>query len=76
VKLILQHKPFDIFVINETKLDSSVSDSAMHVDGFNFVRNDRNRHGGGVAIYINDAINFCTREDFCPQGLELLCTEI
>ena len=38
--------------IIETKLDNTVYDSKVTVDGYNIVRNDRNRNGGGLACYI------------------------
>ena len=40
--------------ITETKLDNTVYDSEVTVDGYNIVRNDRNRNGGGVACYIRN----------------------
>ena len=44
--------------ITETKLDNIVYDFEVKVDGFNIVRNDRNRNGGGVACYIRNSICF------------------
>ena len=43
---------FDIVAINETKIDYTVSNSEISVAGYNIVRKGRNRHGGGVLIYI------------------------
>ena len=43
--------------ITETKLDNTVYDSEVLVDGC-IVRNDRNRNGGGVACYIRNNICF------------------
>ena len=47
-----------VIVITETKLDNTVYDSEVTVDGYNIVRNDRNRNGGGVACYIRNNIFF------------------
>ena len=44
--------------ITETKLGNTVYDSEVTVDGYNIVRNDRNRNGGGVACYIRNNICF------------------
>lgn len=45
----MEIKP-DTFAISETKLDGSVSDSEIHIDGYIPERNTRNRNGGGVCI--------------------------
>ena len=49
--------------ITEIKLDSTVYDSEVAVDGYNIVRNDRNRNGGGVACYIRN--NICFNRKAC-----------
>ena len=38
--------------ISETKLDKSVLDGEVNIDGYEIKRCDRNRQGGGVACYI------------------------
>ena len=44
--------------ISESKLDNTVYDSEVAIDGYNIVLNDRNRKGGGVACYIRNNICF------------------
>ena len=45
--------------MNETKIDEIVDDSLISIDGYLHERHDRNRHGGGVLIYIkNDTITY------------------
>jgi hypothetical protein len=41
---------FDIISLNETMLDSSISDHEIKINGYDIVRKDRNRHGGGETI--------------------------
>ena len=41
-----------------------------------FERGNRNKHGGGVAIYIRESINHSRRDDIPLNGLELVCIEI
>ena len=49
----------DIFVITETKLDSSFETGQFYIEGFNEpYRLDRNRNGGGILIYIRDQQGF------------------
>ena len=67
---------FDLFALNETGLDSTNSDGLVKISGFNIVRNDRSRKGGGVCIYLHDYINHKMRKDLIPDGLETVCLEI
>ena len=50
--------------ISESKLDDTVLDGEVSIDGFDLVRSDRNRHGGGVACYIRSDLNFDIRSKF------------
>ena len=51
-------KSVNILAVNETCLDNSVSSSEMSIPGYCLERNHRNGHGGGVVLYIRDAINY------------------
>ncbi len=48
IRHLLFKFPFDIFAINEFKIDDSVMDGEISIPGFNLIRKDRNRAGGGV----------------------------
>ena len=48
----MQDKPFDILTLNETRLDNCISDSEVKIPGYDIVRRDRNRNGGGVCNYV------------------------
>jgi hypothetical protein len=37
-------------------LDSSISDYEIKINGYDIVRKDRNRHGGGVAIDLRNSL--------------------
>ena len=50
--------------ITESKLDSSVNDQEVCISGYNLIRNDRNRNGGGVACYIRNDLCFNRRNVF------------
>ena len=41
-----------ILGIIESKLDSSVMNSEVNINGYSIIRNERIRIGGGVACYI------------------------
>ena len=48
----------------------------MHGHGYDIVRKDRNRHGGGVAIYIRNSLNKTVIDDLTDESLETLTLEI
>ena len=50
----------------------------ISVDGYSIKRCDRNRKGGGVALYIKDSIlEKCSiRNDLPESSLEALCLEV
>ena len=53
--------------ITESKLDESVTDEEINIDGYELIRSDRNRHGGGVACYIRNDISFNPRGNFSSE---------
>ena len=42
--------------ITEAKLDNTVSSEEIKIEGYNLLRSDRNKNGGGVACYIKNNI--------------------
>ena len=42
---------FDIALVSESKLDSSVPDSQFSLPGYRIVTKDRNKNGGGILFY-------------------------
>ena len=42
-----------IVCISETWLDSTITDNELTINNYNLVRLDRNRHGGGIAVYVH-----------------------
>ena len=47
-----------VICIVETWLDESIQDIELSVDNYNLVRLDRNRHGGGVLVYLIMSLSF------------------
>ncbi|CAH3193555.1 unnamed protein product, partial [Porites evermanni] len=54
----MNSKCIDILAVNETRLDDTISSGEVTVPGKALERNDRNRDGGGVALYIRNTINY------------------
>ena len=76
IRHVLFSAPFDIFAINESKMDELIPDNEISIPGYNLIRKDRNRAGGGVVLYIRDNISFSDREDLVPSSLEMVCAGI
>ena len=62
--------------LNETKLDKKMPKNILAIPNYKLEREDRNRHGGGVAVYIRDSIKHTRREDIPKSGLELVCVKV
>jgi hypothetical protein len=71
----MSNKLFDIFSFSETRLDSTITDNMINIDGYNVIRKDRDRNGGCVCIYLRNSINYQTRHDLIPRDLEAICLE-
>ena len=61
--------------ITESTLDSSVTNMKVNINGYSITRNDRNRHGGGVACYTKNDLCFNTKKMF-PNSIEHVFFEI
>ena len=47
--------------ITETKIDNSIGDSEISIDGYSAIQRDRNRKGEGVICYVNNKICYNTK---------------
>ena len=61
---IVGHTKPAILGITESKLDRSVSDQVVNINGYNILRSDRNRNGCGVACYARADLCFNSRNIF------------
>ena len=53
--------------ISESKLDDSILSSEIHIDNYNTLHCDWNRHGGGVVCYIRNDLSFDIKSFFPPE---------
>jgi hypothetical protein len=53
-----------------------IDNSDINIEGYSIYRRDRNRQGGGVAIYINDQFAINRRSDLESVNIEMLWVEI
>ena len=57
LRILLADRYIDILAINETRLDDSILDRKVHILGYDIIRWDRNRNGGGVCFYVRSTIS-------------------
>ena len=53
---MLNDNDIDIIGLSETRLDETVRDSCVNINGYSIYRNYRNANGGGVAIYVKESL--------------------
>jgi hypothetical protein len=74
LNVILDINCFDIIMLNETKIDASVPNSAFVNANYSLIRRDRDTHGGGVLIFIKKHLknlNSSTATDFELISIQL-----
>ena len=63
-------------VLYHTLSTNSILDCEVQIPGYDIIRSDRNRNGGGVAMYIRTVIPYIIRKDLSQDTLELLSIEV
>ena len=76
LKVFMSNTPLDVLTINESKLDLVNGDRLVNLEGYNIVRRDRNKHGGGVCFYLRNTITFSRQYQLENDDLELIALEI
>ena len=65
----------DVVCLTETWLSEDIMESECAIPGYRCVRCDRNRHGGGIALYISNKFEF--QVTMCgPKELEFLLVSL
>ncbi len=79
LKIQLHNKPIDILAISETKVNATILDDRLEIDGYKLYRHDRlSDRGGGVALYIKEdpSMIFKERPELRNNDIECLVCEI
>ena len=74
IKSLVNEKGIHILAVNEAKLDNEITDNL--IEGYTLHREDRNKSGGGVAVYVRNLLKHNRRTDIPDKSLELVCIEI
>ena len=72
LRIYMLPKTVDILAIKETRLDSSILNGEVFIPGYTLERKDRNRSGGGVALYIRDSIGYKRLNNLPEANMELI----
>ena len=75
LEIILKENEIDIIGLSETRLDSTVTDPMVSIEGYRIFRNDRDANGGGIAIYVRSSLPGL-RIKIKSGNLELLSVEV
>ena len=57
--------------LSETKLDNTVLSSELEIEGYDLVRSDRSRRGGGVAYFVKNSILYNRKPNFCINTVSI-----
>ena len=76
LRRVTQESKLAVLAISETWLDGSITDDEIGIDGYSVIRNDRNRNGGGVCIYVSNLIAHNKREDIVCRTLETVWIDL
>ena len=74
--LLINYHNIDILAVTETHLDHTKKDDSIFINGYSVYRRDRNKNGGGVAIYCKNSIRSIRRTDLERNNIELLWVEL
>ena len=78
IQCLIQGGLLDIFALSESKLDESLPLVQFKVNDFSLHRKDRNKHGGGILLYMRSDIPRRCRYDLEPEtshGIEIMVIE-
>ena len=76
VRILLSKTKLDVLVVSETKIDDTISDNELKIDGYEIYRQDRNRHGGGVLFFVSDLLESHPLKHLCNKNTEALWVKI
>ena len=61
-----------IMCVLKTWLSPDITDNELQISGYQLVRLDRNRNGGGIAMYVSDVFPFRVLLQSRPHNVEFL----
>lgn len=65
-----------VLALSETHLDITFDSGEFNIDGYRLYRKDRNKFGGGVALYIKNNFVSKLRQDLMSHDLEIVWIQL
>lgn len=75
LELILPDNDIDIIGLSKTRLNKTIPDSMVSIEGYRIYRKDRDGNGGGVAMYVKESLPEPTIK-LTTDKLELIALEV
>ena len=77
IKELQRECQFDVLVLSETKLDESIKQEILDIEGYSCVRQDKRSNSGGLLTYISNDIPFSVGSmNLCSDEIECLPIEL
>jgi exonuclease III len=76
IKILLHQTKLDIFSICETKINDTITDNDIKIDGYVCYRKDRNRNGGGVLLYVNENLDSRPLKHLQTENIESIWVKV
>ena len=76
VRILARNTSAACICTTETWLDETIDDREIHIDNYTVRRNDKNRHGGGVCMYIRRDLAFNSVDELCHDDIEATWIEL
>eukprot|EP00794_Sanderia_malayensis_P020942 gene20942-22995_t len=70
VKIIAERTKFDVLSVNETKIAEDIEDEDISLQGYKVFRKDRNWYGGGVLMYVSEALESLKVDDLEEEQIK------
>lgn len=76
LELLVKELNLSALAISESKLDDTIAENNYSIPGYNMESRHRNRHGGGVMIFIRDNIPYCRKSALESKTLEHIAVDL
>ena len=57
LQLLVEAEDLDVICVVETWLSAEILDAEISIQGYQCFRCERNRHGGGIVVYVRDCLS-------------------
>ena len=76
LRVLADHQKPDILAINKTNIDDKISDQEIAIDGYYAETRDRDKFGGGAAMYVRNSVEYKIKDDLMNFETECLTIQV